>query len=67
MKEETRIKKLQEMPDSYFKWLKVVSAGLRLGCFDKRWYIEEQTRLATLGFNKPQTDKEIKIFNKVFG
>ena len=54
MKEETRIKKLSAMPDSYLKFLKVVNAGLRLGIFDKTWYIQETRRLAKLGYNKPE-------------
>lgn len=54
MKEETRIKKLQAMPDSYLKFLEVTIAGMRLGIFDKTWYMEETRRLADLGFNKPK-------------
>lgn len=52
MKESTRIEQIKKMPDSHEKWSRVVSLGLRIGCFDKRFYIEEMKRLTSLGYNK---------------
>ena len=52
MKESTRIEQIKKMPDSHEKWSKVVSLGLRVGCFDKRFYKAEMERLTKLGYNR---------------
>lgn len=52
MKESTRIEQIKKMPDSHEKWSKVVSLGLRIGCFDKRFYKAEMERLTKLGYNR---------------
>lgn len=52
MKIETVIEKLESMPDSYFKYLKVCNAGMKMGIYDKTWFINECNRLTKLGYNK---------------
>lgn len=53
MKEETIRKKIEAMPDSDEKLGLVNKMGLRLGMFNKEYYINEGKRLMELGYKDP--------------